>query len=539
MNESTTKTAEGALNQKAGTSRLVRGQLVHGQLERLRNGSGKGKSSQQRTALRLLAGFFVFMLIFTVLSRAADSLTVARVETAVVGSGTLDHGINTNGEVRSSNQRVLSIPSGLEIERMLAKAGSSVRTGDTLASFDPTAAERALKQRRNELKSLRLQQDMERADESPLLTAQRALASAKEDDAMARSESAEAVKRAEREMALANEAYQKLYLEHQYLVGEEYANWMEAPKWEPDDIEDLRSSSTDTEEQAAWKSSVKAARSELDAARRTSESCERELQSAIRANEKTILSGERSIAAAQLAYDDAMRNADEASRSAAIKREGLSLDIAKKQEEIAALEQIISNECSLLSPVDGSILSAKGEDGGTSMEGDSVVLLPSGEDCEVRALISKDQVRWIAQGDSVRVTLMQGGRQSTVEGKVASIGVAEDDKYELTIALPAGSYLSGESAEIDFSRQSEVQQMVLPISALHTDSGEQNFIYVASAGDGILGQEYRAKRVNVKVLDRDSKNMAVEAPLAADDPVIVGSNRELKDGDRVRLGVKQ
>ena len=46
-------------------------------------------SAQQRTAVRLLSGFFAMMLIFTILSRIATDLTIAKVRTDTVKPGVL------------------------------------------------------------------------------------------------------------------------------------------------------------------------------------------------------------------------------------------------------------------------------------------------------------------------------------------------------------------------------------------------------------------------------------------------------------------
>lgn len=68
----------------------------------------------QRRALRLLAGFLVFMLACTLLSRAADSLTVAQVTTEKPARAAIPHTVEKDGRLEPAQER-----------RSRRKAGSS------------------------------------------------------------------------------------------------------------------------------------------------------------------------------------------------------------------------------------------------------------------------------------------------------------------------------------------------------------------------------------------------------------------------------
>ena len=51
----------------------------------------------------------------------------------------------------------------------------------------------------------------------------------------------------------------------------------------------------------------------------------------------------------------------------------------------------------------------------------------------------------------------------------------------------------------------------------------------------VLGTEYQAVRVNLTVKEKDSNNGAVSSSLGKEDLVITGSNKEISQGDKVRL----
>ena len=52
---------------------------------------------------------------------------------------------------------------------------------------------------------------------------------------------------------------------------------------------------------------------------------------------------------------------------------------------------------------------------------------------------------------------------------------------------------------------------------------------------GILGKEYTAVKVPVKVIDKDEEHAAVQTSLPADALIISGSDKYVEDGDKVRL----
>lgn len=67
----------------------------------------------QRRALRLLAGFLVFMLACTLLSRAADSLTVAQVTTEKPARAAIPHTVEKDGRLEPAQERPVTAEGGI------------------------------------------------------------------------------------------------------------------------------------------------------------------------------------------------------------------------------------------------------------------------------------------------------------------------------------------------------------------------------------------------------------------------------------------
>ena len=68
-----------------------------------------------------LGAIFAVMLGITVLSRAADSMTVAEVITKVPQNQVITHKVTGSGKVEGTSERALFALAGLRVERVLAK----------------------------------------------------------------------------------------------------------------------------------------------------------------------------------------------------------------------------------------------------------------------------------------------------------------------------------------------------------------------------------------------------------------------------------
>ncbi len=118
----------------------------------------------RQTAGRLLAGFLIIMIIGTVLSRAADSFLVARVQTAKPSGRSLVSRFTGTGELEPERERGVYPPNGFVIEEVLAEAGSVVEEGTPLFRYEEGSLRDALERVRSEYRDLELQyEEMEQA----------------------------------------------------------------------------------------------------------------------------------------------------------------------------------------------------------------------------------------------------------------------------------------------------------------------------------------------------------------------------------------
>lgn len=155
-------------------------------LERGEKPRSRFSSKLQRGATRALAAFFALMLVLTLVSRAADGITVARVSTDRPKTGILTQRVTVNGSIQPLGDLALTLPGGITVSSILAKAGQRVKAGDTLLELDldDLARQRTALEEKLRIVELRLaaaSAGTTRTSMDAVLAAQQALADAQTD----------------------------------------------------------------------------------------------------------------------------------------------------------------------------------------------------------------------------------------------------------------------------------------------------------------------------------------------------------------------
>lgn len=114
------------------------------------------KNPIKRKAGKALAGFFAMILLLTVISRAADSMTVAKVKTTKLTSTVLNYVTSGTGSVVAGSKKYLYVESGICIEKLLVKQGQTVEADDEILKFSIEDIKKKLDEAKKELKKLEL-----------------------------------------------------------------------------------------------------------------------------------------------------------------------------------------------------------------------------------------------------------------------------------------------------------------------------------------------------------------------------------------------
>lgn len=110
----------------------------------------------QRVAFKALAIFFALVLAFTLLSRAAVGITVARVDVQKPMTGILTQRTTIQGNLAAQGDLELTLPGGIRITGIPASVGQRVNAGDVLLELDIDGLNSAIEKLKGDLKLLNL-----------------------------------------------------------------------------------------------------------------------------------------------------------------------------------------------------------------------------------------------------------------------------------------------------------------------------------------------------------------------------------------------
>lgn len=122
------------------------------------NHEENNKNKRQRLYAKAFIGFFALMLLFTMLSRAADSLALAKVYTEKAKRGKLSHETLCQGMLEPLEKLYISSEEGFRIQEVRVEPGQAVTAGETVIILDSKDIEEELFTAETELKLLELKE---------------------------------------------------------------------------------------------------------------------------------------------------------------------------------------------------------------------------------------------------------------------------------------------------------------------------------------------------------------------------------------------
>ena len=124
------------------------------------------KSSLQVKAVKALAGFLILMFLLTILSRAADSLTIAKVTASAATGGVISHNIEVDGNITPNKDIAISTSANIKIASVEATEGNNVKKGDLLIQLDTADLKKKLLQAQKELQVAKATASDKKANEA-------------------------------------------------------------------------------------------------------------------------------------------------------------------------------------------------------------------------------------------------------------------------------------------------------------------------------------------------------------------------------------
>ncbi len=247
---------------------------------------------------------------------------------------------------------------------------------------------------------------------------------------------------------------------------------------------------------------------------------------------------EQALKAAQLSLSDAKSgealtriNNQIQDKIQVLDRNMLQLDLDSKQAEISKLDAIIKNKGKVNAPLAGTVTKNDLEQGGVLSGQEKLIIATGGYELVMTA--EKEELKNFAAGDELQVK--SSADQENITSVIENIELPDaEGKVKFTALLPEGAYKEGSSLDYEIMKESETYYSCIPVQALREDSGG-TFVLLVKEKDSVLGKEETAFRLNVNVTSQDEKTAAIQASLSEEDQIITGSNKNIAEGDRVRI----
>lgn len=282
---------------------------------------------------------------------------------------------------------------------------------------------------------------------------------------------------------------------------------------------------------------VTQAKAELEAfyQRQSSEVSEQTLMDAVEQAQEGYEDALAALEAAKTTYGRAVSSANlpaTTSNSAQIGQ--ITYDQMKL--ELEKLEDLREAEGKILSPTDGIVTKCNVQTGEKTTDTTAILLADLSQGCKFSGLATEEDSQYIGVGDSV--TLQTGNGKVYKDLPVTTFSTTEESGggYRLTVQIPAENLAFGANVQLQFTKKSQLYACCVPLPALHLDSRNQTYVLVVQEVTSVMGAELQAKKVNVTVLEQNETMAALaEGMLGSQDKVIVGSDKTIDSGSRVRV----
>lgn len=445
----------------------------------------RGKSAEG------LLKFFCLMLLFTLVSRGASSLTIPQVETERPSAKAISTTVEADGKVEAEGTLPIYTEAGLRVAQIAAKEGAAVEEGDLLFQVDTEDLEELIEEKQTEIKKLDLTlQDLAanqaKADAEKQRTKDRA-----QQDYEAAKESGEAQVQELREARDAAKQELQDFLNHPEI---------------PEDVED----------KDAWKEDKAV---ELTIAY---EEKQRAYEEAKETRDSQVRSAERALEDANQAD-----TADSTAESSKLDRDQLKQELKKLQEVQEASGEIRATAAGIVTQVSVQV-------GQRTTDSASMLLAEQADSLQFTAQVSKDAELQPKAGMEASVKLSGEREEISVTIDRVTVNDTDPSLYDVYVLLPEGTGQSGDTGTLTLTEKSEKYDTCVPTKALHMDQN-QAYVLVTKTVETMMGEELQAERVDVTVIEKNESYAAVEGALSQEDKVIVSGDREVQAGDRIRL----
>ena len=445
--------------------------------------------------LKGLIWLLVISFLFTILSRIADSFTIAKVSVCSPTSRKIQHSLTTEGTVEKNREISVITQADILVKTILVNEGQQVAKGDVLAVLDPDDLEECIAGIRDERQALELQNQAARnTQKQEQEKQQQTLQRAKTDYEWLQKQNRKEIKQARNTLRKQQAKLQKI------------KKTMQNKKEKTRDSSQTDQDAGQTDSIASLQESIENQKKELA-----------ELQKTARTEEQT----------AKRAMEDARISPV---NDHTIEINNISIrKLDKQMEELAALQK---QNGEILAPADGVITGILVNTGQKTSDTGIFTMTDQGAGLKFVSQISLKDAELVSVGNNI--TLKNAVQETEVP--ISSLELDEtQESMTLTALLPAGIFSLGSTVSAYVMQESENYHYTVPLSAIYDDNGKK-YILSLEQEDTILGKQEIARKIEVQVVEQNNLYAALESEsIQEDSQIISDTDRLVKAGDRIRL----
>lgn len=442
------------------------------------------------------------MFIFTIVSKAADSFTVAKVSVESPSARKIQYNVQIQGMVVKNREISVLTQPDILVKSILVNEGQRVKKGEVLATLDMASLNESINSIKNEKKILGLQNKASLENRQQAKAQQsKDIARANEDLAQVRKQNEVAISSSKREFYKAEKD-----LKNQKLKLNKVQQKLEDAKKKGRDTSDILAKK---KEQKSIVASLKNAVSEKKRALK-------DIWQTKKAEEKAA---KRAVqdANSKLSFDNTIDI-----NNISIKNYNILLKKLNKLKEQKG--KIYAPKGGIITSLIITVGQRTPDTAVLTMTDDSVGLKFMGQ-------MSTQDTKYVSAGDMA--SLKSAGKNTDVS--IVSIEPSVNKEFmNVTAMLPKKMFSLGESAVMEVVQTSGNYNCTIPVSAVYQED-DKNYVLVVTEENTVMGSQDIVRKVEVEVLEQNGLYAALDqGTLESDSQIIVNTDRYVKAGDRVR-----
>ncbi len=261
--------------------------------------------------------------------------------------------------------------------------------------------------------------------------------------------------------------------------------------------------------------------------------------------EQNVIAAAQALAEAERQKEDRLQTAARAAEDAEAAIEAanaavntLALEITYQKESLQSLEELLAADGWVYAQSPGRVTDSRLEVGERTQ--DRACLLYALDEGEriISAVLDEDQAERVSSGTQFDMkAAMSDGSRITGTAQVDYVEKGADGMFYARLSFDRPEISIGQTVELSCRMQTENYTVCVPVNCIYTEDIMGAFyVYIAEERQGILGTEWKVRKVFVRILDQNDTAAAIQSmELTAESRIVTGANKPLADGDTVRI----